>query len=246
MNIKTSDTFSQKKFELSQKRTRDNELKFIISNSKSSQVLSWLRKTCKKDTEYPVAMISSIYYDTHQWKYLNEKINSDYLKTKVRLRWYSDLDYRNHSEITFLEAKFKIGSKREKIRLNTSYTGEQIASTNLENPELINIPVALKEQSSVIKYPLLPTFQISYKRERFIDPLSGSRICFDYDISAPRTNIHMIPNTNHFQIETAVFEIKGNNDELPYSLYPLTDMGCVKSSFSKYLACYQKLMRVIS
>ena len=224
---------------------RDNEIKFIISNSRSNQILSWLRAACVKDGSYPAAIVSSIYFDTLQWKHLHEKINSYYLKTKVRIRWYSDFAYRNHSSNSYLEVKFKIGSKREKIRIKTDISGNELASTPLEDPSLISIPYTIKSLGADLNYPLIPAFQISYKRERFIDPMSGSRICFDYDISSLRTNSQMLACTNKSFLETAVFEIKGSREELPASLYPVTQMGCQKSSFSKYLSCYQKINNLI-
>jgi hypothetical protein len=63
--------------------------------------------------------VSSIYFDTWGWKSLSEKINSDYLKTKIRFRWYSDIAYQLHYAPSFAEAKFRIGTKRKKIRIQT-------------------------------------------------------------------------------------------------------------------------------
>lgn len=113
-----------------------------------------------------------------------------------------------------------------------------------ENSVLLLMPDLLREKGVRIKNNLHPVFQISYKRLRFVDTYSGSRICLDYDISAPRVNGYMLPRMNPFKLNTAVFEIKGAVQSLPVSLKPLTFFGCQKLSFSKYQACYQKIMRV--
>ncbi|MDY6968856.1 MAG: VTC domain-containing protein [Spirochaetota bacterium] len=221
-----------------------HELKFVINNNKSHQVIEWLKSICKPDNEYSSGCVSSIYYDTRNWSFLGEKINSDYLKTKVRVRWYSDIDYKDHSENSFAEAKFKIGSRRDKIRIKTPFPGEWLCHTQLENQNLIEIPKTLRSIGFVPDQTLYPVFQISYKRMRFIDPFTNSRVCFDYDISAPRVNWFMLPKHNPFILQSAVFEIKGKNSELPFNLHPLTDFGCRKMSFSKFSACYQKIKGV--
>ncbi|MBN2403210.1 MAG: VTC domain-containing protein [Spirochaetes bacterium] len=220
------------------------ELKYIIPNSRASHILIWLKTNCIPDPEFAEATVSSIYYDDRQWTFLREKINSDYLKTKIRLRWYSDISYIYHYETSFMEAKFKIGGRRHKIRTKTSYTGEWISAQNLENAALMEMPYLLQDKGYYPQKQLFPAFQISYKRSRFIEPFTRSRICFDYDIRAPRINYLMMPKSNPAVLQKAVFEIKGKEEELPVTLYPLTDLGCKISSFSKYSVCYQQLLQM--
>ena len=220
-----------------------HEIKFIIHNTRANDIAAWLNRYCEPDPEFPRAMVSSIYYDTMNWTYLNEKLNSYYLKKKVRLRWYSDLEYRHHDNLTFLEVKYKIGGRREKIRVDTAFTGSELALMPLDSKELIDVIKLFRTKDVVITEQIFPAFQISYKRFRYIDPYTGSRICFDYDISAPRANRIMMPYICSERLQTAVFEIKGPESRLPSSLYPLTDMGLKKSAFSKYSSCYHKLTR---
>jgi hypothetical protein len=219
----------------------EHETKFIISNRKSYQIIEWLRCNCSPDARYPAETVSSIYYDTWRWRFLDEKFNSDYLKTKVRIRWYSDIDNKKHFEVSFAEAKFKVGNRREKIRIITPYSGKWMSSTRLDNPELLVIPLLLRSRGIVLDENVFPVYQVSYKRMRFIEPCTGVGLCFDYDISAPRVNSYMLPKHNPFTLHTAVFEIKGGISELPYNLHPLTDIGFKKASFSKYSACFQKI-----
>jgi hypothetical protein len=185
--------------------------------------------------------VSSIYFDTRNWKFLSEKMNSDYLKTKIRVRWYSDLEKKRHSETSFAEAKFKIGSRREKLRTETAYSGQWLTRVRLDDHRLLTIPTLLREKGVKLPESVYPAFEISYKRLRFLDPLSMCRICFDYDISAPRVNGYMLARSDPFNLYTAVFEVKGSIDCLPQSLKPLIQMGCVKASFSKYAVCYKKI-----
>jgi len=218
-----------------------HEIKFTISNSKAHQVIRWLKHQCMPDPEFPEGAISSIYYDTRNWRFMAEKDNSDYLKMKIRLRWYSDLTLSKHDDVSFIEAKFKIGNRREKFRMESPFSGEWLAGVPLHSTKLLEISRLLRSQG-IITEEVFPVFQISYKRFRFIEPLTRARVCFDYDITAPRVNWSMLPKSNPFSLQTAVFEIKSALDELPAPLYPLTDMGFRKSSFSKYQVCYRKIV----
>ena len=44
------------------------------------------------DGAYSSNIVSSLYYDTRDRRGLYEKLNSDFLKLKVRLRWYTELN----------------------------------------------------------------------------------------------------------------------------------------------------------
>lgn len=219
-----------------------HELKYAINNSKSHQIIEWLRLSCRPDPEFPVGMVSSIYYDTRDWTFLAEKINSDYMKTKVRVRWYSDISNKKHFDASFAEAKFKIGTRREKVRIMTPYSGKWLSNVRLDNPKLLELPPLLRSKGIILDQNVFPVYEISYKRLRFVEPYTSTRICIDYDISAPRVNSYMLPRFNPLRLQTAVFEIKGGLSELPFTLQPLTDLGCRKASFSKYTACYKKIM----
>jgi len=219
----------------------ENEIKYTISNSRCRQVIKWLTCRCKAEAQFNAETVSSIYYDTWGWKSLNEKINSDYLKTKVRFRWYSDITYQLHHTPSFAEAKFRIGTQRRKIRIPTPHSGEWIAGTALSHPMFLRIPVFLETNGVTLGDKYFPVYQVSYKRVRFKEPLTGTKISFDYDIWAPRVNPFMLPNSHPFTLRKAVLELKGAINEMPAFLYPLVDMGCRKESFSKYNACFQKL-----
>ncbi|MFC2169660.1 VTC domain-containing protein [Acidobacteriota bacterium] len=215
----------------------------MFNNSSAHALIQWLRSRCFPDPEFPVGEVSSIYYDTWDWRFLHEKVNSDYLKTKVRVRWYSDINTKEPENHSYLEAKQKIGGRREKIRVKTEFNGRWLSRVNLESQELKTIPRLLLSEGVVIQEQLYPVFQISFKRRRFIEPITLSRLCIDFDIRAPRINYQMLPFFYPFQLQTAVFELKGKATELPDELHQLTALGCCKRSYSKYYACYRKIMQ---
>lgn len=222
----------------------EHEVKFVVSAADADTVVRWLRCRCRPDPAFPAGIVSSIYYDTPDWRFLREKLNSDYLKSKVRVRWYADMETGRTSAVSFLEAKFKIGARRVKLRRETTFPGERLDAARLTASWLVDIPRGAPPGGVPLCGPLLPVFKIRYRRRRFVEPVSGARLNFDDDIRVTGINWRMVPRMHPFSLRTAVFELKGARTDLPAVLHPLTDLGCRKRSFSKYSVCYAKVMRI--
>ena len=79
-------------------------------------MLQHLERVCATDGQYSANIISSIYFDTVNHDFAMEKAASDYLKTKIRVRWYADSEGSGEIGKCFLEVKRKIGSTRLKQR----------------------------------------------------------------------------------------------------------------------------------
>jgi len=220
-----------------------HETKFVIFNGLAHKIVEWLRCRCRPDGEFPAGIVSSIYFDSRDWRFLAEKVNSDYLKTKVRIRWYQDIDSLQVYEASFMEVKYRIGCTRRKIRVRSPHSGAWLSGIGMDSSQLIGLPDLLMQEGVCLPGPLFPVFQITYKRRRFIEPVSGMRLSIDYDIHVPKVNPAMLSRFNPFHLRNAVFETKGDRADLPETLYPLTAMGCIKESFSKYITCYRKVMR---
>jgi hypothetical protein len=208
-------------------------------------VIRWLEARCFPDAVFPGSIISSIYYDTPSLHFLREKINSDFFKTKIRLRWYADSDTGKPEAKSFFEAKYKRGSRREKVRKQTDISGEWLSKAKLNDRALKNVPLMVLSNSRVLPGPIFPVFDINYRRIRFVEPISGARLCIDFDINSSRVNWQILPNVPPIRLQTAVFELKGKSRDLPRVLHQLTAMGCRKYSFSKYSVCYEKIVREI-
>lgn len=219
----------------------EKESKFVIPSSRVEPVLFWLRHACILDPNFSFGVVSSIYYDTKDWDFLSEKINSDYLKTKVRLRWYGSSVDSPAEGAAFAEVKYRIGTLRRKIRVRTDYSAKWLSGIGLENSGLLKVPLLIQAHGFRLHKPVFPAFVISYYRQRFVERLSEARVCLDYSISAPRVNRQMLPRALPVNLNVAVFEVKSSDGEMPNMLRRLIALGCKKESFSKYLACYQKL-----
>lgn len=220
---------------------REYEFKYVFPDVYIETVLRWVRQTCRQDPEFPHNIVNSIYYDGRDWRFLGEKVNSDYLKTKVRVRWYEDPENPQRPGSAYVEVKSKLGSSRTKYRVYAPFQSSWLAGANLAHPQLLQVPSMLTAHGFFFKTPIFPAFAIRYERHRFIEPISRTRICIDHHIAVPKVNPSIMPHFDPYPLASAVLEVKGDHVGLPGILARLAHIGCRKSAFSKYLACCQHL-----
>jgi len=217
------------------------EVKYSVPVSACPKVLDWLKATMRPDPKYPRAIIHTLYYDTRNLSALREKVDSDYLKTKVRLRWYQTFDGKAQGEKVFAEVKYRIGKQRKKMRFDTSFSPDFIVQQSINAPELLTLNQLLVEQGVINEESYYPALQLEYERHRFIEPSTGARVCLDSAIYLKRTNPLLLAPSSGCKIPAAVFEYKHLDSQLPYHLATLFEFGAQKSSFSKYFACAENL-----
>jgi hypothetical protein len=217
----------------------DHETKFVLDNRRGGTILRWLELRCPRDAHHPAYRVSSIYFDTRSWISLGEKANSDFSKSKIRLRWYTALGDGLSDGTVRLEVKRKRGGLRGKLRIPAGVSSAELASGPLQNLKRPEVTTLLRAHGVDAPSPLFPAFQIDYTRARFRHPRTGADLCLDCDIHVPRVNRLMVRRHDPRPLRQAVFEVKGRASGLMDDLTALTGLECRKQSFSKYLACYQ-------
>ena len=218
----------------------EHEIKYVLPEARSRLVEAFLDQTCRPDPEYPRGVVASLYFDTPELHLLHQKINSDYLKTKVRLRWYEDPSGEAAGPL-FAEAKSRVGTRRRKLRLKTEHSGAWLKRQPLTRPELASLPRILRELGAVLPQPLLPLMVVRYSRRRYVEPLSGSRVALDTMLSVGRCNPMLAIGRMPVAAGLAVLEVKGERSRLPLALSAAGALGCHRDSFSKYAVCFQAL-----
>ncbi len=223
------------------------ELKFEVDRFRTEAIACHLDRLCQPDPQHPANTVVSIYFDTPDLRLLREKWDSHYLKTKVRLRWYEDLEGPGTSR-AFLEVKRRIGSRRRKARVTTRLEGRRLAELPSTAPELLTAVEGLRDAGLHPGGILEPFLAVRYHRRRFVEPLTGARVCLDTDIRGEALRVPS-PTLGGFRprpealglLDLSVLEVKGSGSSLPPPLLHLVQAGCFKSSFSKYDLCYQRL-----
>ena len=216
------------------------ELKYTFPAVLLKSIESWLAITCKKDEMYPESRVQSIYLEAADASSYQEKINSDFFKTKFRVRWYETREGRPYDDdnqtTVFLEKKMKVGAKRLKKRWVSSACFDELKQNDLNSTFHGSWYHEFIKRSEISNF-LQPFIQVSYTRKRYVELNSGIRLSLDCNIRVERTNSQFLPPAPDLALDVGVFEIKGRKDAPPAMVAFLTSNIVSKDHFSKYERC---------
>lgn len=212
----------------------ERELKFTLPASRAPFAARMLATLCRPDPRFAAAVVTTVYYDSPDLRLLAQKLNSDFLKTKVRLRWYSALSGEAGSGAAFIEVKSRVGCLRRKARIETALPGGRLADAPLSDPLFARALDLARTLDGGLPAHLLPVMMVRYERRRFVEPISGARVSLDSRIEAPRANRALLGQGGPVRLRVSVVEVKGAGEELPRALRPLAHVGARRASFSKY------------
>jgi hypothetical protein len=230
-----------------QETCKDIEQKYIFLEPEKDGILDWLSSCMVPEQKYYSGYVFSIYYDTPYLDLYYEKRHSDYLKSKVRLRWYSDKSELDPDQEVrcFLELKRKYGILRQKSRIPFSLASGTLTHALLLNEEIANAPLRIQELAYTPPNRLVPILLVQYQRYRFVDPQTGSRIALDGNIRCTHVNSTYISGFPPVHLDMGVLEIKGAERQLPHSLNGVSS-SLTREAFSKYARCCEHLMLPLS
>ena len=216
----------------------ERELKYTFQRHFDLAVLDRVRHICNVDGQYGANIVNSVYFDTPEDSFAMEKAASDYLKTKVRIRWYEDEGEGDSPSHCFLEIKNKTGSRRSKQRFELDFKGDEIQK-RIADGSIVRMvrEVAARTLPASQSVTLRPGIIVRYTRRRFVEPSSSTRVALDTGIGASDP----ARNRNTVLLNQSVLEIKGAVEELPHCLRSLVAMDLKKTAFSKYYECYRKI-----
>ena len=188
------------------------------------------------------AVCTPCHFDTPGLALLGEKIASDYLKAKVRVRW--DRDPEGHrGPAIFAEAKFRVGSRREKVRTRLEMSADHVVARPLDDPVWMNVLLHSDGWRRQLPARLEPILGLRYVRHRLLDPANHARVTVDEHVTVDAVNPARLHGRVPATMPWAVFEYKGAGRELPARLAPVTRFGARRGSVSKYFACYRVVTR---
>ena len=207
------------------------EDKYIINNSLFARVI--LSSNLSLDRKYPFNYIFTLHFDTYELDSYYQKLNGEYYKSKLRVRWYSDTDKYFIPEKVFIENKVKKNKLVLKYRDGIFLTDNQ--RKEVCNPMHWTEFIERNKLNLQIRFdkPMLPIMLSCYRRYRFYDAFSGSRISLEDCIRAYQVS-PLISRSNNVDpvLKGGVLEIKAKTQRLPLCLQ---SAGVFKiASFSKY------------
>ena len=211
-----------------------HEIKFLGPSRAEPFVAASLEALCAPDGHFPDNVVHSIYFDSPDLASYAEKANGDYLKTKLRLRWYAEPGERRPRSgrdwSAWLEIKTRAGSRGVKRRKLLRLPGP----SPLEglDPEALGAVVQEHAGSS-----RRPTCWVSYSRTRLWGPDGVTRLAIDRNLRAEWV-ARWIPS-RWFGAAPPVFvvEVKGDTAAVHPALSTLILRHAQKRALSKYALC---------
>jgi hypothetical protein len=198
----------------------------------------WLASVCRPDPQHPHGYVWTVYYDTPDRASLNEKLNSDYLKTRLRVRWYSSPETPPAGD-AFIEVKQRIGDRRGKVRICLPGAAPDLAARPLADPVWSDLAARVVLEGVTLPRRWRPCLTLLYRRARYIEPSDRSRVSCDSGIRAVALARSVGAALHRGPLPVGVVEIKGlAADELPRSLRSIVKLGGRVTAFSKYAAVF--------
>ncbi|NLB65359.1 MAG: VTC domain-containing protein [Lentisphaerae bacterium] len=215
-----------------------HEAKFVLPKIYTAQALAWLNHLCAPDPAYGENRVHSLYYDSLRMNALRQSEQGEYLKQKVRLRWYTDELEKEFSDKAYLEVKSKEGARSWKTRVPMAL---DVAALHREPAAAVR-DLCLTDWLAPPAVPDLVAFApvcvISYLRSRFVDMATGYRIALDSEICLSNWSSERPRGNRPGTARYSVLEVKGFAARvLPPPLHVLNRYVIKKSAFSKYAEC---------
>ena len=210
----------------------EHELKYIVPATVTGAVLAWLPAVCLRDVVYPPAAVHTVYYDTPGLALLGEKMDSDYLKAKVRVRWYADLRGTPGGAV-FAELKARIGNRRVKTRV--------APPDRRTPPPRPAAPRSARGSTGCARSPSRlatcqprsrPCCRFATCATAFSIREHRHALTVDEAIAVDRVNAQRLHGHSTGRLPVAVVEYKGRHVDLPVHLAPLLRFDARRSAFS--------------
>ena len=208
----------------------DRELKYLLPWSSAPAVKVLLDGVCRPEIPHAHGVVDTIYFDTPDRRSWAQKDASELHKVKVRVRWYDGT-----GEV-FAEVKRRQGWRRAKHRAALPLAAGELSRLGLQAPALRQVPALLAASGEPVAAVLRPVLRLRYRRCRYVEPTSGTRVALDTGIATVETAAPLAAPDPR-PLPWAVLELKGAVREMPRALAALPLLGCRRAAVSKYAAC---------
>jgi len=204
------------------------ELKYAGSAARADHAEALLARLCPPDAEYPENTVHSVYFDTSRLASYQDKAGGQYVKEKVRLRWYEE-GSTVRPGTGWLEIKARVGSRGFKWRKAVPFDG--IPATG---PDEAALGLLLREHLGTA---FRPSVWLAYRRRRFVVPDGSARLALDRDIALRWASAALAPRRPPGLLPFFVVEVKGDRPEPPAWLSTAIGKVARSTAFSKYGLC---------
>ena len=226
------------------------EKKYLITGAEKRALLSKVKKCLTKD-KYHKSGVFNIYFDNDNFDLINQSIDWEDFKHKIRARSYEGYDR------VFLEIKTKIRGEEENIGykrrfmmthddfkkfINHEKTALELAGQSIERAT--DQQIAKEVDYLVSHFDLKPKILVIYNRESYKDD-SGVRVTFDERLKYRDNNLSLNrskSDTMYFKDNrNIIMEIKANGALPLWLTKVMSELKIYPVQFSKIGKIYELL-----
>lgn len=185
--------------------------------------------------------VSSIYFDSPDYKFYTEKTDGEKIRNKVRFRSYSDISGNSNSPI-FLEIKKRINQNifKKKLKLS-SEINLFLNNSPTKEEDIVSEFYLLKET-----YDLKAAAQVTYIRQALINNFFPKlRITFDYNIQCRNIDMDLKNIFCKNQVlpkNQVIMEVKYNTIIPVFVKNIIENNNLTLTTFSKYCSSIDRLL----
>jgi len=212
------------------------EEKYLLSAAQCQAILAGLRGRMQPDL-FGRSMVSSIYYDTQDYRLIRSSLEKPDYKEKLRVRAYGNPSAESKA---FVELKKKVDGIVYKRRAEMPISQANLLLSGKKTEQ--DTQIMREIQYFVRFYQPQPSVFLSYRRVAYTGAESGLRITFDDDIRFRTSALRLTAGIWGQELLApgmTLMEIKAPG-AMPLWLCELLNHNHVyPTSFSKYGACYR-------
>jgi hypothetical protein len=213
-----------------------HELKYAGPAGRAGAAEALLGRLCPADRQHPENTVHSVYFDSSRLASYHDKANGQYVKEKLRLRWYEPGPGEPDAapRVGWLEIKARVGTRGFKWRKAVALPAPGPAGPDQPDEGAL---VALVGRHLGAVYR--PAVWLAYRRRRFVVPDGSARVSLDRDLCLRWAARALAPHRPPGLLPWFVVEVKGERPEPPAWLSRAIGRFARSSAFSKYGLCVE-------
>lgn len=212
------------------------EEKYLLTMAQYQAIMAGLRGRMQPDL-FGRSTVSSIYYDTQDYRLIRTSLEKPDYKEKLRVRTYGNPTAESKA---FVELKKKVDGIVYKRRVEMPLSQANLLLSGEKTDQ--DTQITREIQYFIRFYQPQPSVYLSYQRVAYTGAASGLRITFDDDIRFRTSALRLTAGIWGQELlvpGTTLMEIKAPGAMPLWLCELLNHNGVYPTSFSKYGACYR-------
>ena len=211
------------------------ETKYMVSKTDLQDLIEDLKDYLVED-DYPTSTISNIYFDTEDFHLIQDSLQGQHKKEKIRMRTY--LAQPNADSPVFLEIK-----SNSITQLITKGWGEDLIKDSFLVAEVQKLRQRYSEALKPRIYISYDRFSLKEKKKIQGFPYQKIRVTLDQNLTYRDENVSLFADKEGLPLlneDLIIMEIKAPGDKPQWLQDILDKYGLVEQKFSKYSCAYHK------